>query len=129
MKSSLKAKFLFGIALLTGLIFINAGLNKFLNYMPPPDHLPRKLEKAMTAFMEIGWLMPLTGLVEITGGILLAVPRTRALGVLVLLPVMAGIILTNTVQNTSGLPITLVLSAVFLWIIYEHRAQYRPLIA
>lgn len=128
MKSSLKSKVLFVCSLLFGLMFINAGLNKFLNYMPVPEHLPEPLVKAMTAFMQIGWLMPLVGFAEILGGLLVIFPRTRALGALVIFPVMVGILLTHILIDTSGLPIALVLAAILLWIMYECRQKYFPLV-
>ncbi len=128
MKNSLKNKILFVLALLLGLMFINAGLNKFLNYMPMPEHMPGKMMNAMKAIMEIGWLLPLVGIVEIFGGILVIIPKTRALGALMLFPIMVGIMLTNINQDTSGLPIALVMAAILIWIMVENRAKYLPLI-
>lgn len=127
MKNSIKNKILFVFALLFGLMFINAGLNKFFSYMPMPDDLPEKMVNAMTAFSEIGWLMPLVGFAEVVGGLLIIIPKTRALGALIILPVLVGIILTNIVQDTSGLPIVLILSAILAWVIYENRDKYSPL--
>lgn len=46
----MKKKILFGVSLLFGLMFINAGLNKFFNYMPMPEDLPESMIKVMTAF-------------------------------------------------------------------------------
>ena len=129
MKSSIKSKVLFVLALLFGLFFINAGLDKFLHYMPMPKDLPEKMMKAFGAFMEIGWLMPLVGLAEIIGGLLIIIPRTRALGALIIFPVMVGIFLTNIVQDKSGLPITLIFSAILTWIMYENRHKYLPIIS
>ena len=120
----MKKRIIFVVSLLFGLMMINAGLNKFLNYMPMPDNMPEKMLMAMGAFMEIGWLMPLVGLVEITGGILFIVPKTRALGAIVILPVMVGIILTNTITDASGLPIALIFFAINLWVIFENRDKY-----
>ena len=57
MKSSIRSNVLFVLALLFGLFFMNAGLNKFLNYMPMPKDQPEKMMKAINAFMEIGWLI------------------------------------------------------------------------
>lgn len=128
MKTSVKNIVLFVLSLLFGLIFINAGLNKFFNYMPMPENMPEKLLKAMGAFMEIGWLMPLVGAAEVLGGVLIIFPKTRSLGALIIFPVMVGILLTNIVQSTSGLPIALVLSAILIWIMYENREKYLPLI-
>jgi putative oxidoreductase len=124
----MKQKIIFILCLLSGLMFINAGLNKFLNYMPVPDNLPEAMQNTGAAFMAIGWLMPLVGLAEILGGILLIIPKTRALGALVLFPVLIGIILTHITVMPSGLPMPLVLFAIILWVIYENRQKYLPII-
>lgn len=124
----MKNKILFVLSLLFGLMFINSGLNKFLNYMPMPDHLPEKMVKAMSAFMEIGWLLPLVGVAEIVGGLLIIFPKTRALGAVIIFPVMVGIFLTNIVQSSQGLPIALVLGVILVWILFENREKYLPMI-
>ena len=124
----MKQKILFVLSLLFGLMFINGGLNKFFNYMPVPDNLPEKLTKAMAAFMEIGWLMPLVAVAELVGGVLIIIPKTRALGALIIFPVMVGIVLTHIVQDRTGLPIALVLSAILGWIMYENRERYLPMV-
>lgn len=124
----MKNKILFGISLLFGLIFINAGLNKFFNYMPVPEDLPENMLKVMEAFMTIGWLMPLVAVVEIIGGILFIIPKTRALGAIVIFPVIIGILLTHIVNAPSGLPIAIVLFLIDLWVLYENRRKYYPII-
>ena len=124
----MKKKVIFVLSLLFGLMFINAGLNKFLNYMPVPADLPEKMQKMMAAFMEIGWLMPLVGFAEIIGGILFIIPKTRALGAIIIFPVMIGILLTNCLVAPSGLPIALVLLAINVWVIFENRQKYLPMI-
>lgn len=118
----------FILCVLFGLMFINAGLNKFLNYMPPPENMPEALMRDFQAMMEISWLMPLIGIAEITGGLLVIIPGTRALGALVILPVMVGILLVNFLVDTSGLPIVLPLAAILAWIFYEYRHKYRQII-
>lgn len=124
----MKSKILFGVSLLFGLMFINAGLNKFFNYMPMPKDLPESMVKIMGAFMTIGWLMPLVGLAEIVGGILFMIPKYRALGALIIFPVNVGILLTNIFNAPSGLPIALVLFAVNIWAIIADREKLLPLI-
>lgn len=125
----MKKKIIFIVSLLFGLVFINAGLNKFLNYMPVPDDLPENMVKLMNAFMEIGWLMPLVGFVEILGGLLFIIPKTRALGAIVIFPVMIGILLTHIISAPTGLPIALILLIINLWVLYENRDKYLPLIS
>ncbi|MBW4888493.1 DoxX family protein [Mucilaginibacter sp. HMF5004] len=124
----MKQKVLFILSLLFGLMFINAGLNKFVNYMPAPKDMPEKMQKMGAAFMEISWLMPLTGVAEIIGGLLFIIPKTRALGAIVIFPVMIGILLTNYAAMPSGLPVALALLAINLWVIYENRQKYLPMI-
>lgn len=125
----MKKKILALLCILTGLVFINAGLDKFFHYMPVPEDLPDRLIRAGKAFMEIGWLLPLTGAVEIGGGLLLLFARTRTLGALLLLPVLAGILLANISLSPSGLPVALILFAIVAWIMIENRKKYAVLIS
>ncbi len=124
----MKKKILFVVSLLFGLMFINSGLNKFFNYIPVPDDLPPGLMKLMAAFMEIGWLMPLVAVAEIVGGALFITNKYRALGAIIIYPVMIGIVLTHIVNAPSGLPLALVLLAINLWVIIENREKYLPMI-
>jgi len=124
----MKKKILFVVSVLFGLIFINAGLNKFFNYIPVPADLPEKMVKVMAAMVEITWLMPLLASAEIVGGILFMIPKFRALGAIVIFPVMVGILLTHLFIEPSGLPIALVLMAINLWVIIENREKYMPMI-
>ncbi|PSL44271.1 DoxX-like protein [Chitinophaga niastensis] len=125
----MKKKVLFVLSLLFGLMFINAGLNKFFNYMPMPKDLPASMMKVMTAFMEISWLMPLVGAAEVVGGVLFITNKYRALGAIIIFPVMIGILLTNIISAPSGLPIALVLLLINLWVIFENRKKYLPMIS
>ena len=124
----MKHKIIFVLSLLTGLLMINAGLNKFLNYIPIPEDLPENMKRVNDTFMEIGWLLPLVGAVEILGGILFIIPKTRALGALVILPIMVGILLTHIIIMPSGLAMAIVLMAINLWVIYENREKYLPIL-
>lgn len=124
----MKKKILFVLCLMTGLLFINGGLDKFFHYMPVPEQLPEKLISTGKAFAEIGWLMPLVGVAEIIGGLLLIFGRTRALGVMVLLPVVTGILLTNVMASPSTLPMVFVIIAVLLWSIADNWHKYLSLI-
>lgn len=124
----MKRKILFVLSLLFGLMFINAGLNKFFNYMPVPDDLPEDVMKSTMAFMEIGWLMPLIAVAEIVGGVLFITNKYRALGALIIFPVMMGILLTHLITEPSGLPVALVLFAILIWGMVENREKYLPLV-
>jgi putative oxidoreductase len=124
----MKKKILLGVSIVFCLIFINAGLNKFFNYLPPPDNLPQNMIDLMTAMMTFGWLMPLVAVAEIVGGVLFISNKFRALGAIIIFPVMIGILLTYIINAPSGLPLALVLLAVNLWVIIENREKYMPMI-
>jgi len=124
----MKKKILLGVSILFGLMFINSGLNKFFNYMPMPKDMPENMMKAMTAFMEIGWLMPLIAVAEIAGGLLFITNKYRALGAIIIFPVLIGILLTHIIIAPTGLPLALVLLAIEIWVIIENREKYMPMI-
>jgi uncharacterized membrane protein YphA (DoxX/SURF4 family) len=124
----MKKKILFVVCLLFGLLFINSGLNKFFNYIPMPDDMPENMMKIFTAFTTIGWLLPLIAMAEITGGVLFIIPKFRALGAIVIFPVMVGILLTHLILVPSGLPMALVLLAINVWVIIENWNKYLPMI-
>ncbi|NJM15816.1 MAG: DoxX family membrane protein [Bacteroidales bacterium] len=124
----MKKKILFVVSLLFGLMFINSGLNKFFNYIPMPNDIPENMMKVMTAFMQIGWLMPLIAVAEIVGGVLFVTNKYRALGAIIIFPVLIGILLTHIIIAPSGLPIVLILLGIEIWVIIENREKYLPMV-
>ncbi|MBT8184122.1 MAG: DoxX family protein [Eudoraea sp.] len=124
----MKKKILLVLSILFGLMFINSGLNKFLNFMPMPEDLPESLTQLMAALTEIGWLIPLVGGVEVVAGLLFMIPKYRALGAIMIFPIMIGIMLTHTITDTSGLPVALALFVINLWVIFENKEKYMPMI-
>lgn len=119
----------FIISLLFGLMFINTGLNKFLNYMPMPKPTPEQL-KISEAFNQLHWLMPLVGAVEVIGGLLFIFPKTRALGAIMILPVMVGIVLhVFTIDKSQmGMSIAGVLFLINIWMIFDNKDKYKALL-
>lgn len=117
------------VSILFGLLFINSGLNKFLNYMPMPDPLPDDVAKLFGAFQSIGWILPLVGLIEIIAGVLVIPHRTRALGAIMMLPITIGIVLTHIINVPDNLPIALIVFAINVWFIIDNREKYLPMIS
>lgn len=113
--------------ILFGLMFINAGLNKFFNYMPMPELSPEQV-KFFTAFTSIIWLKPLVATIEIIGGVLFIFRKTRGLGAIVILPVMTGIFVHHTFADQSGIIIALVLMAINILAIADNWTKYQHLL-
>ena len=124
----MKQKIFTVATVLFALMFINGGLNKFFNYIPVPPDMPAELVKVNTALMQIGWLMPLIAVVELIGGVLLLIPKYRALGAIIIFPIMIGILLIHATVAVSGLPLAIILAGILVWILWENRTKYLNLI-
>jgi len=116
------------LCVLFGLMFINAGLDKYLHYMPMPP-MEGEILKVNEAIMQLKWLLPLVGFIEVVGGLLFILPKTRALGAIVILPVMVGVILHNATFMPSGLTIAGVMFLINLWVIIDNRNKYKVLLS
>ncbi len=81
-------------SVLLGLAFITFGANFFLNFIPmpadpSPADAPHKL--FMAAMFPTGYLT-FVKVLEILGGVLVALPKTRNIGLLVLGPIIVNIL-------------------------------------
>jgi putative oxidoreductase len=127
-KKKMKNKILIVTTVLFGMMMVNAGLNKLFHYMPMPEMSP-EMTTVMMALVTIKWILPLIATAEIFGGVLIAVPRYRALGAIVLLPVLTGILVHHvTYYYESGLGMAIALFAINIWVIIENRKKYLPMI-
>ncbi|WP_257669329.1 DoxX family protein [Parapedobacter tibetensis] len=123
----MKQKILLVLTILFGLMMVNSGLNKLFNYMPMPELTPEQMT-IFGAFGTIEWVLPLIAIGEILGGILIAIPKYRALGAIVIFPIMVGIIVHHMTHDPATLLIPLILLAINLWVIIDNRAKYLPMV-
>jgi uncharacterized membrane protein YphA (DoxX/SURF4 family) len=124
----MRKKILFVVGILFGLMMINSGLNKLFHYMPMPENLPEPMLQTFNSFMQIGWLFPLIAVVEIIGGVLFMIPKYRALGALLVFPILVGIILFHAVQAPQGILMAVILMGINIWAIVEDRNKFLALI-
>jgi putative oxidoreductase len=78
-------------AALLGLVFVVFGSNFFLKFLPipqPPEGSPAAL---FLGGMFVSGMLAFIKVLEITGGVLIAIPKTRNLGLLVLGPIILNI--------------------------------------
>lgn len=94
--------------------------------MPMPE-LSEEMMQIFGALMTLKWILPLVAIVEIVGGILFALPKYRALGALVILPVMVGIVVHHLVHDVAGVGVGLIMFLINLWALWENRAKYAPI--
>jgi putative oxidoreductase len=122
----MKEKILLVLTILFGLGMVVFGANKlvpFIDMKPTPEQM-----ELFGAFGKIGWIMPLVGVVEIIGGILIAIPKTRALGAIVILPVVVGILAHNLMHEPAALGMTAVFVVINAWAIIDSKDKYLPMV-
>jgi uncharacterized membrane protein YphA (DoxX/SURF4 family) len=123
----MKNKILLVVTILFGLMMVNAGLNKFFNHMPMPEVSPEVMTVLM-ALMTAKWILPLVGIAEIVGGVLIAIPRYRALGAIIIFPVTIGILVHHLTHHMAGVGMGLVLLIVNVWIMVEDKEKFMPML-
>src|SRR5690606_34595800 len=123
----MKNKILTVLCIVFGLMMVNAGLNKFFHYMPMPE-MSEEMMQIMGAYLTLKWILPLVAVVEIIGGILIAIPKTRALGALMIFPVMVGIFIHHAVWDPAGMGMVFLLFAINIWAIVANWNKYEPII-
>lgn len=95
--------------------------------MPAPAPTEEQM-KIFGAMMALKWLLPLVAIIEIVGGVLMIIPRTRALAALVLAPVLAGILVHHLTFDIAGIGLGLVLLVINIWVITENKEKYLPIL-
>lgn len=117
---------------LLGLLFIASGLVVLLKLAPTPPAPPEGTAAAhfMAAFVPTGYLN-FVKILEVLGGVLLAIPRTRNLGLLVLGPILVNILAFHGfVMKGDGLlsPMLLAIVAMAAFLLWCGRRQFLGLL-
>lgn len=113
-----------------GLVFNLFALNYFFHFfqlpMPPEGSPPAMF---MGAMIPTGYFA-FVKVLEITGGILVAIPTTRRLGLLVLGPVVVNILCFHVfLENGAGLfPLPLFVASLSLFLLWSERAAFTCLL-
>jgi putative oxidoreductase len=114
-----------------GLLFIMASVVVLFNLVkapPPPEGSPAAL--FFGAFMPTGY-MTFVKIFELTGGILVAIPRTRNFGLLVLGPIILNILAFHTfITHGEGLlnPMLDVIVVLALYLLWVGRKKFAGLL-
>jgi uncharacterized membrane protein YphA (DoxX/SURF4 family) len=118
---------------LLGLAFVTFGLNFFLNFIPmpadpSPADAPHKL--FMAALYPTGYLT-FVKVLEILGGVLVALPKTRNIGLLTLGPIVVNILAFHVfLTKGAGLadPPVLAITLLSAFVLFTERKAFAGLI-
>ena len=111
---------------LLGGILLVFGLNGFLNFFPNPPATP-EAGALLGALAGTGYFFPFVKAIEVITGLLLLTNKYTAFALVVFSPILVGIAQINFILNPGGIPITIVLLALHIFLAYQHREQYKPL--
>ncbi len=115
---------------LLGLLFVVFGADFFLHFMPaqpmPPEGSPPA--NFMGAMFGTGYL-GLVKALEVLGGLLVAIPRTRNLGLLILGPIIVNIwavqvFLFNGAMLGKAAPVMALITLAPLYLLWTERAHW-----
>lgn len=117
---------------LLGFAFVVFGANHFLKFIPMGDPPPEGSPAALFfgAFYPSGWLT-FVKVCEIAGGILVAVPKTRNFGLLVLGPIVINILAFNLfLTKCTGLlqPPVIAVSVISAFLLWSERQKFAKLL-
>ena len=119
---------------LLGLAFVVFGSNFFLNFLPMPNDpspadAPHKL--FMGALFPTGYLA-FVKVLETLGGLLVAVPKTRNLGLLVLGPIIVNILCFHIFLNKGTTlidPVNIAITGLALFLLWTERKAFAGLVS
>lgn len=117
---------------LLGFVFIVFGLNFFLKFIPMPPGPPEGSPPAlfMAALFPTGYLA-FVKVLEIIGGALVAIPKTRNLGLLVLGPIVVNILAFQVfLAKGAGLldPSVILITVLPLYLLWQERKAFAGLL-
>ena len=115
------------VGALLGLLFIAAGVTVLFNLAPTPPPPPPDSPMAgfFSAFGTTGYLT-FVKLLEVTGGILVAIPKTRRAGLLVLGPIIVNILAFHIFVAKEGVfsPMIIAITLFALFLVWVERAAF-----
>lgn len=119
-------------AILLGLAFITFGLNHFLEFMPAGGPTEPGSAKALFfgAIVPTGFLT-FVKIFEIIGGLLVALPKTRNIGLLVLGPIVINILAINIFIIGGGAalqPPVIVISLLSAYLLFAAKDKFLGLL-
>ena len=107
---------------LLGLMFLVFGLNGFLHFLPMPMPTGMALQY-MTVLSASHYMTPVF-LLQVVGGALLLANRFVPLALVLLGPIIVNILMYHALMAPQGLPMALIVTALWLTVFYAVRQAF-----
>jgi len=115
------------VRLLLGLMFVVFGSNIFLHFIPMPP-LPATLAGDFSKALMQSHYIYVVGLLQVIGGLLLLIGLYVPLGLTLLGPVIANILLFHIFLDPSGLPLAIIVAVLALFLLWRYRTNFAGLV-
>ncbi|MCW3051376.1 MAG: hypothetical protein JWN14_546 [Chthonomonadales bacterium] len=112
---------------LLGLLFLVFGLNGFLHFLPMP--MPTGLAGQYFTVLSASHYMVPVFLLQIVGGALLLANRYVPIALVLLGPVIVNILMYHALMAPQGLPLAVIVTALFLFVFYSVRQAFTGIFA
>jgi len=112
---------------LLGLMFLVFGLNGFLHFLPMP--MPTGLAGQYMTVLSVSHYMVPVFLLQIVGGALLLANRYVPIALVLLGPVIVNILMYHVLMAPQGLPLALIVTALFLVVFSSVRQAFAGIFA
>jgi hypothetical protein len=115
---------------LLGLIFVVFGLNFFLKFIPIPPAPEGSPPAMFLGAMYLTGYLAFIKVLEILGGLLVAIPKTRNIGLLVLGPIIVNILAFHVfLTGGAGLadPVVILITILPLFLLWTARKSFATL--
>lgn len=112
---------------LLGVMFLIFGLNGFFHFIPQPPETGLALQYFVV--MSTSHIMTVVFLLQVVGGVLLLANRFVPIGLVLLGPVIANILLYHIFIAPAGLPPGMVALALWLVVFYSVRSAFANVFA
>ncbi len=115
------------VRILLGLVFTFFGATGFLRFLPMPE-LPHNLAgEFMHAFLASGYVYAIAAC-QVIGGLLLLIGRFVPLGLTILGPVIVNIVFFHVFLAAEGLPLALIIAALFLFLLWRYWSAFAAIV-
>ena len=116
-----------GLTLITSLVLIFLGMDKFIDIIPNPI-LSLKAQELLKVATSVGYIIPFIGFVQISTGVALFFKRATPLGALMFFPLSITMFVLYLALTPSAVFLSLYLFVVSCTLIYDNRAFYSPIL-
>lgn len=118
------------VRILLGLPLFVFGLNGFFNFFPPPQvALPEGATAFVNALTQTGYMLPLIAATHTIVGALLLANRFVPLALALFAPFMVHSVAFHIFLERNGLVMSLVFLGLELYLVWQYRAAFRPMLA